>query len=86
MDHIINSLIRIPECFKPPYVFINRSFSYITTTGKWDFKRAKSLEKSRKEKYSDTDFFDEFCIEIIKTHMSTIYCESISLEIYNNSE
>lgn len=83
MDHIINSFVGISKGFKSTNMFINGSFSNIASTRKWYFEASKSFEEGREKKYSNTDFFDEFRIEIIKAHIGTIQSESISYEFYS---
>jgi hypothetical protein len=61
-------------------MFIDRSFSNIATTRIGYLKCTKSLQKSRKEEYTDSDLFHEIDIEIFHIHLSCVEFEGISFE------
>lgn len=81
MNHIIHSFILVSKCFKSTNMLINWSLTNIATTRKRNFKSSKSFEESWEEKYSNTDFFYQFCIEIIKAHLTTVERKSIISKI-----
>ena len=59
-------------------MLIDRSFADIATTRIGDLEGTKSFEKSREEKYPNSDFFHEFSIEIVHTHGPCIESEGTS--------
>lgn len=86
VQHFASSFIDIAKCLKSLDMLIYRPFSYITPTRKWYFEFTETLEKSRKEKYSNSYLFYEFDIEIIETYLTGIKMECITRKINSNTK
>ena len=67
-------------------MLIDRTFSDITSSWIGDFESSKSSQKSRKEEYPDTDFFDLITVKSMDRHFRSIERYCASFPYYGHAE
>ncbi len=67
-------------------MLIDRTFSDITSSWIGDFESSKSSQKSRKEEYPDTDFFDLITVKSMDRHFRTIEMYRASFPRYRHTK
>lgn len=67
-------------------MFIDRSFSDITSSWKWDFEGPKPGKQCWKKENPDADFFDFVSINVSDRKLTRIIRNRIFIPGYDNSE
>lgn len=79
--------VLISICREGSEVFIDGTFSDITSTRIRDFETTEAFEKGRKEEYSNSNFFDLLTVESMDIHCPSIQSElSRWIEFYYHTE